>query len=292
MGLSKMRTSFLKSKNNDRSNMPPSRKEFALVKGPILKVCSVSKMFKQSNILSLQDVNFEVNREEFLCVFGPNGCGKSTLLNLIAGFEPYFPPTIGEVHVNGTVTSGPSSDRAMVFQEESLFPWLDAQGNIEFGLKIMGVPKAERHKISEHYLKLMGLEEFRDKHPFELSGGMKQKTELARALALKPKILLLDEPFAQVDALTRLSLQEELLRVSELEKITVIFVTHSIQEALLLGDRICIMTKRPGKIKETVSVEFPKPRKMSDLINDKRFPSLRNHIVRIVQEEGFGNGIP
>ncbi len=130
----------------------------------------------------------------------------------------------------------------------------------------------------------MGLEDFRDKHPFQLSGGMKQKAELARALALKPKILLLDEPFAKVDALTRLSLQEELLRVSEFEKMTVIFVTHSIQEALFLGDRVFVMTKRPGKIKEKIRLEFPKPRKMSDLIKHSRFARLRNHIMNIVQD--------
>ena len=217
---------------------------------PILEARSLYKSFASSKVLALEDVNLKVKRREFLCILGPNGCGKTTLLNLIAGFKPYFPPSKGEILVNGEPIRGPSSDRAMVFQEQTLFPWLNVQDNIVFGLKIKGRPKAERRKVSKHYLKLMGLEEFRDKYPFQLSGGMKQKTELARALALKPKILLLDEPFAQVDALTRLSLQEELIRVSELEKRTSMFVTHSIQEAIFLGDRICVMTKRPGKIKE------------------------------------------
>ena len=262
-----------------------------MAKDPILKVCFVSKMFKKSNVLALQDVNLEVGRYEFLCVLGPNGCGKTTLLNLIAGFKPYFPPTKGEIYVNESIVSGPGSDRVMVFQEESLFPWLNVQNNIEFGLRIKGIPKAERRKVSEHYLKLMGLEEFRDKYPFQLSGGMKQKTELARALALKPEILLLDEPFAQVDALTRLSLQEELLRVSELEKRTTIFVTHSVQEAIFLGDRICVMTKRPGKIKEEVIVELPKPRKWAELVNERRFARLHSCLVSLVQEGESGNDI-
>jgi len=258
---------------------------------PILEVCSVSKFFHSSKILALDDINLKVERREFLCILGPNGCGKTTLLNLIAGFKPYFPPTKGEMSMNGNLIRGPSSDRVMVFQEQTLFPWLNVQHNIEFGLKIKGIPKAERRKVSEHYLKLMELEEFKDKYPFQLSGGMNQKTELARALALKPEILLLDEPFAQVDALTRLSLQEELLRVSELEKRTTIFVTHSIQEAIFLGDRICVMTKRPGKIKEEVRVEFPKPRKWENLVNEKRFARLHSRLVSLVQEGEISNDI-
>jgi len=255
-----------------------------MVKDPILEAHSVSKIFSQSKIFALDGMNMEVERYEFLCVLGPNGCGKTTLLNLIAGFKPFFPPTKGEILINGKPIIGPGSDRIMVFQEQSLFPWLSVRNNIEFGLKIKGVPKDERRRVSEYYLKLMALEEFQGKYPFELSGGMKQKAELARALALKPEILLLDEPFAQVDALTRLSLQEELLRLSELEKRTTIFVTHSIQEAIFLGDRICVMTKRPGKIKENVRVEFPKPRKWTNLSNERGFSRLHSHLVNLVQE--------
>lgn len=258
---------------------------------PILEVCSVHKHFSSAKILALEDINLKVKKREFLCVLGPNGCGKTTLLNLIAGFKPYFPPTKGEILMNGNPIRGPNSDRAMVFQEQTLFPWLNIQSNIEFGLKIKGVSKSERRKVSEHYLKLMELNEFKDKYPFQLSGGMKQKTELARALALEPEILLLDEPFAQVDALTRLSLQEELLRVSELEKRTTIFVTHSIQEAIFLGDRICVMTKRPGKIKEEVIVEFQKPRKWTNLVNERRFARLHSRLVSLVQEGELNNDI-
>jgi NitT/TauT family transport system ATP-binding protein len=252
-------------------------------KDEILVISSLSKKFDNSNVLAIQDLNLTLNRQEFLCVLGPNGCGKSTLLNLIAGFKPYFPPSKGEIYINGKKINGPSCERVMVSQEESLFPWLNVQDNIEFGLRIKGVSKADRRKVSEHYLKLMGLGDSYDKYPFQLSGGMKQKTELARALALKAEILFLDEPFAQVDAITRLNLQEELLRVSDIEKKAVIFVTHSIQEAIFLGDRICVMTKRPGKIKEEVKVEFPKPRKWADLVDDKRFTGLHSHLVSLVQ---------
>jgi NitT/TauT family transport system ATP-binding protein len=263
---------------------PNKNKAITVSTETIVEVTAVSKVFDSAKILALDNINLKVVRHEFLCVLGPNGCGKSTLLNLIAGFKPHFPPTKGEIRVNGSVVKGPNSDRAMVFQEDTLFPWLTVQGNIDFGLKIQDVPLSARRKITRHYLKLMGLEEFEDKYPFQLSGGMKQKTELARALALKPKILLLDEPFAQVDALTRLNLQEELLRVSELEKTTTIFVTHSIQEAVFLGDRICIMTPRPGRIKEEVRVEFPKPRKWTDLVNDRSFARLHGRLVNQVQE--------
>jgi len=262
-----------------------------MVSDPILAVRSVSKTFQSSNIVALDEINLKAEKNEFLCILGPNGCGKTTLLNLIAGFKPYFPPTRGEILINGDPISGPGSDRVMVFQQDTLFPWLSVQDNIEFGLKIEGVPKSERHEVSEHYLKLMELEEFKHKHPFQLSGGMCRKTELARALALKPDILLLDEPFAQVDALTRLSLQEELLRVSQLEKRTTIHVTHSIQEAIFLGDRICVMTKRPGRIKEEVRVELPSPRKWANLLSERKFAGLHSHLVDLIQEGEPGNDI-
>jgi len=257
----------------------------------ILTVSSVSKLFHSSKILALEDINMRVERSEFLCVLGPNGCGKTTLLNLLAGFKPYFPPTRGEILMNGSLIKGADCDRVMVFQEQTLFPWLTVQGNIEFGLKIRGVPKAERRQVSDHLLKLMELEEFKDKYPHQLSGGMNQKTELARALALKPEILLLDEPFAQVDAMTRLNLQEEMLRVSELEKTTTILVTHSIQEAIFLGDRIYVLTKRPGKIKEEVRVDLPKPRKWANLVNERRFAKLHSHLVGLIQEGEVSNDV-
>jgi len=260
---------------------------------PILAVRSVSKIFKSSkhSIVALEEINLKSERSEFLCVLGPNGCGKSTLLNIIAGFRPYFPPTKGEVLIHGKPIKGPGNDRIMVFQQDTLLPWLDVQDNIEFGLKIQGIPKAERQEVSEYYLKLMELEEFKHKYPFQLSGGMSRKTELARALALKPKILLLDEPFAQVDALTRLSLQEELLGVSQLGKMTTILVTHSIQEAIFLGDRICVMSKRPGKIKEEVRVELPNPRKWADLVNEREFARLHGHLVNLIHEGESNNDI-
>ena len=255
--------------------------------GSILQLQAVSKVFEKSNVYSLKEISFSVKKNEFLCILGPNGCGKTTLLNLIAGFKPFFPPSQGDIRVDGQFIDGPGSDRVMVFQEESLFPWLTVRKNIEFGLKIKGVSKPERQAIADCYLKLMGVEEFKDKHPFELSGGMKQKTELARAFALKPKILLLDEPFAKVDAMTRYNLQEELLRVAELEKSTVIFVTHSVQEAVFLGDSIYVMTKRPGAILEKIDVNIPKPRTLSNTVGTTKFSALVGHLMGLSGVRGF-----
>jgi NitT/TauT family transport system ATP-binding protein len=255
-----------------------------MVHESILKLRSVSKRFEKSILIALQDVNLEVGTQEFLCILGPNGCGKTTLLNLIAGFKPYFPPSEGEILVNGSSVEGPGSDRTMVFQDGSLFPWLNVQDNIEFGLRIKGVPKEERRKRSDYYLKMMGLEDFRSEYPFRLSGGMKQKTELARALIMKPKILLLDEPFAQVDALTRQNLQEELLMIKDIEKPTAILVSHNTQEAVFLGDRVCVMTGRPGKIKEEIDVKLPKLRKWRYIIHNEEFIGLNNHLAHLVHE--------
>jgi NitT/TauT family transport system ATP-binding protein len=255
--------------------------------GSILQLNAISKVFEKSNVLSLKDITFSVKKNEFLCILGPNGCGKTTLLNMIAGFKPFFPPSQGDIRVDGQFIDGPGSDRVMVFQEESLFPWLTVRKNIEFGLKIKGVSKSERRAIADYYLKLMGVEDFKDKHPFELSGGMKQKTELARAFALKPKILLLDEPFAKVDAMTRYNLQEELLRVAELEKSTVLFVTHSVQEAVFLGESIYVMTKRPGTILEKINVNIPKPRKLSDTVGTAKFSSIVGHLLGLSGVRGF-----
>lgn len=264
-------------------------REGEAVDEPILALRAVSKRFENSETFTLVDVNLSVDRQEFICILGPNGCGKSTLLNLIAGFKPYSPHSSGQVLIEGRPLEGPGTDRVVVFQEESLFPWLSVRENIEFGLRIKGVPVRERREISAHYLRLMGVEEFADMHPVKLSGGMKQKTELARAFALKPRILLLDEPFAKVDALTRYTLQEELLRVSRLEKCTVLFVTHSVQEAVFLGDRICVMTRRPGTILEEVRVDIPKPRKLSDTVTNRSFSALVSHLLAVAGEGGFGN---
>ena len=241
----------------------------------------MTKKFDGSDVFSLLNVNLSVKNHEFVCIIGPNGCGKTTLLNLIAGFQPYFPHTDGEIIVDGERIGGPGNDRVMVFQEDSLFPWLTVRDNIEFGLRINGVDRLEREEISRRYLKLMGVEEFGGMYPFSLSGGMKQKTELARAFAIKPKILLLDEPFAKVDAMTRYSLQEELLAASKIEKSTVIFVTHSVQEAVYLGDRVCVMTRRPGSILEEVYVDIPKPRSLSDTVTNEKFSKLISHLLNV-----------
>ncbi len=262
------------------------REDRAVQDGSILRLRSLSKTFEKSSIECLKDISLDVAPSEFLCIFGPNGCGKTTLLNLIAGFKPYFPPSAGEIRMNGDLVQGPSCERVMVFQEDSLFPWLTVEGNIEFGLKTKGVAKSLRREIAEHYIALMGVSDFRGAHPFELSGGMKQKVELARAFAVRPKVLLLDEPFAKVDAITRYSLQEELLRVSDLEKTTIILVTHSVQEAVFLGDRICVMTRRPGTILEQIAVELPEPRTLSDTVNEKRYSSLVSHLLGLSKGGG------
>lgn len=230
----------------------------------VVAIEHVSKLFPSTEgepTWALLDVSLSIRDGEFMCAIGPSGCGKTTLLNLIAGF---IEPTRGELRFDKTPISGPAPERGVVFQEYALFPWLTAQRNVEFGLKMQGMAKAERRERANEALDLVGLADAARRYPFELSGGMRQRVAVARALVNHPRILLMDEPFAAVDALTRASLQTELLRIWEEIGITIFFITHNIEEAVYLGDRIVVMSPNPGQIQETVEVDIARPRNRSE----------------------------
>ncbi|HTD54350.1 MAG TPA: ABC transporter ATP-binding protein [Silvibacterium sp.] len=217
----------------------------------------------------LDDINLEVGKGEFLCLLGPSGCGKSTLLSTIAGF---LSPTSGEVKIDGETVRGPDPRRIFVFQERGVFPWLTVEGNIGFGL--FKLPRSERERRIAHYIKMVGLEGFEKSYPSELSGGMKQRLEVARALAVNPDMLFLDEPFGALDSITRLIMRGELLRIWEAERKTIIFVTHDIDEAVQLADRVAVMSARPGRVQQIVNIDIPHPRD----INSARYLELRTGI--------------
>jgi len=210
-----------------------------------------------------------------LCILGPSGCGKTTLLRVLDGL---LPPTAGEVLIDGQRVTGPCRDVAMVFQHFGLFPWKRLDQNVAYGLELLGRPRAEVRAVVDHYLRLVGLAGFERYYPFQLSGGMQQRAGLARALAVNPSVLLMDEPFGALDAQTRETLQEELLRILDREPKTVVFVTHSVDEAILLGDRILLLTPRPGRVREILAVELPRPREIAQVRADERAIKLRQHI--------------
>lgn len=219
----------------------------------------------------LNDINLEVGDGEFLCLLGPSGCGKSTLLSAMAGF---LSPTSGEITIGGEAVRGPDPRRIFVFQERGVFPWLTVEGNIGFGL--FKLPRSERERRVAHYVKMVGLEGFEKTYPPELSGGMKQRLEVARALAVNPDMLFLDEPFGALDSITRLIMRGELLRIWEAERKTIIFVTHDIDEAVQLADRVAVMSARPATIQQIVHIDIPHPRDISS----PRYLELRDGIFK------------
>lgn len=206
---------------------------------------------------ALLPTDLEIVAGEFLVIVGPSGCGKSTLLNMLAGF---CEPSAGEARVGGERISGPDIDRGMVFQSYALFPWLNVVGNVEFGLERKGLPRTRRRQVAMHYLEMVGLQDFAQRGINELSGGMKQRAAIARAFATEPSIIFMDEPFAALDALTRRVLQRQLLRIWQENRKTVVFITHSVPEAITLADRIAVMTARPGRIKKLIPIHSPHPR--------------------------------
>ncbi len=212
-------------------------------------------------LLALDNINLQVKPGEFLCIVGPSGCGKSTLLHLIAGLHPQ---SSGRVLVDGKPVSGPGTDRILIFQELGLFPWLKVGQNVEFGLKMKNISKAEREEKIQYYLRLVHLSKFRDSYIHQLSGGMRQRVALARALATEPDVLLMDEPFAALDAQTRDLLHDELERIWAETGRTIIFVTHNVREAVRLGDRVVLMTFRPGRVKEEFPISLPRPRHIEE----------------------------
>ena len=219
----------------------------------------------------LEDISLEVADGEFVCLLGPSGCGKSTLLSTMAGF---LSPTSGEVKIDGEVVRGPDPRRIFVFQERGVFPWLTVEGNIAFGL--FHLTRPERQQRVAHYIKMVGLEGFEKAYPPALSGGMKQRLEVARALAVNPDMLFLDEPFGALDSITRLIMRGELLRIWEAERKTIIFVTHDIDEAVQLADRVVVMSARPATIQQIVDIDIPHPRDISS----SRYLELRDGIFR------------
>lgn len=231
-----------------------------------------------SHVTAVHDVSLDVQQGDFVSVVGPSGCGKTTILNMVAGFIPH---SGGEMLLNGKAISGPGPERGVVFQSFALFPWKTVLDNVGFGPKMRGVPKAERDKIAHEYLALAGLSHAANRYPNELSGGMQQRVGVVRALANNPEVLLMDEPFASVDAQTRMTLQEELTRIWQARKPTVIFVTHDVAEAVFLANRVVVLSK--GRVLEQVEVALPRPRVWDDLIEDETFKRLSAQVLHMVR---------
>lgn len=249
----------------------------------IVKIDHVEKIYqgRSGEVVALNGVDMEIRENEFVCVVGPSGCGKSTLLNIIAGLER---PTSGRVCVKGKEVVNPGSERGVIFQQYALFPWLTVKKNVKFGLKLRGVKEPELSAIADKYIRLVGLEEFGDSYPKELSGGMKQRVAIARAYAVNPEILLMDEPFGALDAQTRTQLQTELLETWEKEKKTCFFITHDVEEAIILAQRVVVMSARPGRVKEIVPVNIPYPRTQETKMT-KEFLDLKVHVWGQVYRE-------
>ena len=241
----------------------------------ILTVHGVTKRFAvgDGEVEALAPVDLAIPRSEFVCMIGASGCGKSTLLRIIAGFEE---PTTGDVSIDGKAITGPGSDRGMVFQDYALFPWMTVRENISFGPRQRQLPREEIDKTTDEFVRMVGLERFADRYPNQLSGGMKQRVAIARVLANDANILLMDEPFGALDALTREQLQNELLQIWKRTGVTTIFVTHSVEEAVLLADRVLVMSAGPGRIDSDFRIELPRPRDVSS----PEFNALRRDIAR------------
>ncbi|OLN30796.1 ABC transporter ATP-binding protein [Desulfosporosinus metallidurans] len=248
-----------------------------------VKIDNVKKIYDGRNgeVVALNGVSFDIMENEFVCVVGPSGCGKSTLLNIIAGLGN---PTSGKVYVDNKEVVGTGIERGVVFQQYALFPWLTVRKNVEFGLKLKKLKKQEITEITNRYLDMVDLREFAESYPKELSGGMKQRVAIARAYAVNPEVLLLDEPFGALDAQTRTQLQSELLETWEKEKKTCFFITHDVDEAIILSQRVVIMSARPGRVKEIVDVNIPYPRTQETKMT-KEFLDLKNYIWSQVYQE-------
>jgi NitT/TauT family transport system ATP-binding protein len=246
----------------------------------VIEIESLSKRFDAGagEILALAEVDLRIAEGEFLCLLGPSGCGKSTLLRIVAGLAT---ASAGEVRINGRRVNGPGPDRAVVFQDYALFPWMTVAQNVEFGLEARRVDAARRRQVARDLLQAVGLAPFAEKYPHHLSGGMKQRVSIARALAVEPELLLMDEPFGALDAQTRFVMQQELLRVWRVYRKTVIFVTHSIDEALYLADRVIVMTARPGRIKAELRVTEERPRD----IGGAEVSRLRRQALELLSDE-------
>ena len=248
-----------------------------------LKIDNVKKIYNSRNgeMIALNGVNLDIAENEFICVVGPSGCGKSTLLNIIAGL---LEPTSGAVYCDGKKVEGTGTERGVVFQQYALFPWMSVKKNVMFGLKLQGIKGKEAEEKAMKYIKMVQLEDFLDHYPKELSGGMKQRVAIARAYAVNPSVLLMDEPFGALDAQTRTQLQSELLETWEKEQKTCFFITHDVDEAIILAQKVIIMSARPGRIKEIVNIDIPYPRTQETKMSPE-FLELKNHIWGQVYQE-------
>jgi NitT/TauT family transport system ATP-binding protein len=248
----------------------------------MLEITNVSRYFARLDTPVLDNFTLHVGDEEFVTLIGPSGCGKTTLLRITAGL---LSPSSGEIRVAGRLSMAPSREKGVVFQHFNLLPWRTALGNIAYGLEIQRMPKSERLQRAREYLALVGLDGFGDHYPAEISGGMKQRVGIARALAIEPKILLMDEPFGALDALTREYLQGELQRICAAKQLTCLFVTHSIDEAIYLSDRIIVMGMRPGRILREFRVKMPRPRWEYDIRAHPDYADLRREIWELLEEQ-------
>ncbi|ACL62940.1 ABC transporter ATP-binding protein [Methylobacterium nodulans] len=229
-------------------------------------------------VMALDNVSLNIGDHDFVCLLGPSGCGKSTLLNMIAGFEG---PSSGRVEVGGSLVTRPGADRGVVFQQPTLMPWLNVADNVAFHLKLRGVRRAERRERAQHFIDLVGLNGFEGHYPSELSGGMNQRVGIARVLLMNPRVILMDEPFAALDAQTKLDMQEELVAIWQRIRCTIVFVTHSVDEALVLGNKIAVMTRRPGRIRDYFDFDMPRPRD----ITSPEFNDAKRRVLGLIREE-------
>ncbi|NDL57517.1 ABC transporter ATP-binding protein [Phytoactinopolyspora mesophila] len=256
-----------------------------------LEINNLHKEFVDSytgeSVVAVGDVTFSVEQGEFISVLGPSGCGKTTVLNIVAGFDKQ---TSGTVHVAGKPVDGPSPERGVVFQSFALFPWKTVMGNVLFGLRMRGVPRHEREPIAQQYLELVGLEGFERKFPHELSGGMQQRLGVARVLANEPEVMLMDEPFASVDAQTRRKLQEELTGIFETKRPTVFFVTHDVDEAVFLADKVVVLGARPSQVREIVTVPLERPRTWRSVLDSQEFRHTVTYLTDLLA--GDEPGVP
>ncbi len=252
---------------------------------PAVAARDITKQYVNGTFTALQDVSVDIHEGEVVAFIGPSGCGKTTMLRLISGLEL---PTRGKLATFGQPINGPGPDRGMIFQAYTSFPWLTAKKNIEYGMKIMGVPKAERAKTADEFLKLVHLDKFADSYPNSLSGGMKQRVAIARTLAQNPRIILMDEPFGALDAQVRWEMQEMMIEVIEREKKTVVVVTHDIEEAIYLADRIIFFTRNPGRIKEDIPLEFKKGQRFlrkEEMFDQDGYAQLERKLFAMMREE-------
>lgn len=259
---------------------PPDHYDTVPKGDTLLSIDRLRVVFKtdEKETVAVDDFSLDVRKGELISIVGPSGCGKTTILRAIAGLQK---PTSGTVSIGGSVCHAPGPDRGMVFQDFALFPWRSVRRNIEFGLELSGMPKAERRDKVDRYLKIVGLEKFADARVHELSGGMKQRVGIARAFVNHPNVTLMDEPFGALDAQTRNIMQTQLLRILDKAEQTIIFVTHSVDEALFLSDRVVVLTKRPARIKRIIELDWPRPRDRAS----PEITAMRKGILRELEEE-------